>query len=295
MGLQSRAEVGSELPELLFSVVVPTCDRPVELMRCLEELRPERQSMSVPFEIIVTDDGKASVRDLVTLNHPSAKWTRGPQRGPAANRNHGVRASEGQWAVFVDDDCVPQENLLAAYSTAIAQNPDTRAFEGAILPNGDMNRDLAECPLNLSGGCFWSANVCIKRDLFDAVGGFDDEFALAAHEDQDLYIRIKPLTKVVFVPAARVVHPVRLVRLRDMLRNIDRRNVAWVQFATKNASKLNYRNRPAILAAGYYNHLRNGVFAFRHRYPKKFIYHALMLGIGLPMQGARLFFGPNLR
>ncbi|MFM6608426.1 MAG: glycosyltransferase family 2 protein, partial [Dolichospermum sp.] len=60
----------------------------------------------------------------------------------------------------------------------------------------------------------------MRRELFEKVGGFDPNYPLAAHEDQDLKIRIEKIVKIDFVPKAKVSHPVRLVNLKKMIANI---------------------------------------------------------------------------
>lgn len=50
--------------------------------------------------------------------------------GPAETRNIGIRAGSGQWLLLLDDDIVPQNNLLEAYAAAIGRRPDAIGFVG---------------------------------------------------------------------------------------------------------------------------------------------------------------------
>lgn len=192
-------------PPLHFSVVIPTCRRPVDLVRCLDGLRSGASGKIRRFEAIVTDDGL----DLPTANlvgeYPWARWTAGPRRGPAANRNHGASLATGEWLVFLDDDCVPEPGLLAAYGAAATD--EATVLEGRISPLGHRSRHDEECPVNETGGHLWSCNFAIRRDLFITLGGFDDSFPLAAMEDVDLRERLRARGEVIhFVPAAGVGH-----------------------------------------------------------------------------------------
>jgi GT2 family glycosyltransferase len=81
-----------------------------------------------------------------------------------------------------------------------------------------LKKDLAECPVNTSGGCFWSANIMVERELFESMGGFDEQFLIAAQEDQDLQWRLQAHTRIEFVAAAQVVHPVRMKSLAKGIR-----------------------------------------------------------------------------
>jgi len=164
------------------------------------------------FEVIVSDDGKNNeAKALVADHYPWAKWVEGPKRGPAANRNCGAKLAKGEWLVFTDDDCLPDVNWLKAYKDAIIQHPKCKAFEGAILPDDWdlLKKDMAECPVNTTGGCFWSANIMVEKKLFWEVGGFDEQFKIAAQEDQDLQNILLTKTAISFVPVSYVVHSVR--------------------------------------------------------------------------------------
>ncbi|HTA21832.1 MAG TPA: glycosyltransferase family A protein [Polyangia bacterium] len=277
-----------------FSVVIPTCDRPDMLASCLDSLEPARQLCPVPFEVIVTDDGQRPVASLVETKYPWAKWTQGPRRGPASNRNHGARLAIGRWLVFIDDDCTADADCLASYDRAIRANPACRAIEGAIHADGDCSGDLEECPVNTEGGLFWSANICVERAFFHEAGAFDEAYRLAAHEDQDLFCRLKARTCIPFASDARVTHPVRTMRLGKMIADTPKRNEAWIYFAVKNAASLNYATKADILRAAYMAHLRGGVREAARRHPKKLTYHALMLLAGVPLQVLVLASAPPL-
>ena len=45
----------------------------------------------------------------------------------------GLTGARGKWIVFLDDDCIAQKGYLAAYATAITENPNVLVFEGRIF------------------------------------------------------------------------------------------------------------------------------------------------------------------
>jgi len=147
--------------------------------------------------------------------------------------------ANAQWLVFTDDDCLPDSKWLEAYSKAIAQYPESLAFEGAILPDKPdlLKKDLAECPVNEHGGCFWSANIMIAASLFKKVGGFDERFKFAAQEDQDLALRLKVVSNIVFFASSIVVHPVRISTIKSKLRYAVPRFNNWLIFASRKTGK----------------------------------------------------------
>ncbi len=195
---------------MLISVVIPTRHRNDLLARCLRRLAPGEQSLtSDKYEVVVTDDGRASTAEaMVRAEFPWARWTAGPGRGPAANRNHGVRLARGGWVAFTDDDCVPGPGWLAAYAAAAGGGADV--LEGRTTCEAGIRDCRHEAPINLTGGNLWSCNMMIRRDVFEAVGGFDERFPMPAAEDIDLHVRLVEAGHPPrFVAGAAVDHPPR--------------------------------------------------------------------------------------
>ena len=196
----------------LISVIVPTCHRNDLLAKCLDRLAPGTQSLeSDLYEVIVTDDGTRSTAErMIIEEYAWAKWTQGPRRGPAANRNHGASQVRGKWIAFTDDDCLPDPNWLEAYITAIT--PGTEVYEGKTVCREGLPSPLFAAPTNESGGHLWSCNMMISRDLFHQLNGFDETFPFAAMEDVDFRDRIQAAGHTFpFVEAALVDHPPRPV------------------------------------------------------------------------------------
>ena len=268
---------------LLISVIIPTCHRNDLLAKCLDCLAPGVQTLSPEqYEVIVTDDGsRSTAQQMVQEGYPWAKWTEGPHRGPAANRNHGAKIASGEWLAFTDDDCLPEPGWL--FALAGAMNGPEQALEGAIHPVGNLDQDLAECPVNLTGGYFWSANIAIQRTLFQQINGFDPTYLLAAHEDQDIKIRLESKTAIIFVTQAVVLHPVRILSLKKKLVEIPLRTTAWAKHAKKNCSELGYISDSDILATGLKSQIISVGRNLVRRHFKSVIVGLSTIAIGLPV------------
>jgi GT2 family glycosyltransferase len=197
----------------LFSVVIPTYERPDDLRRCLEALSPENQPNPPSYEIIVTDDSRSDLcKILVEKEFPQASWGKGKQNGPAGNRNAGVARANGKWIVFIDDDCIAQPDYLSAYEKAIKSDPNLGALEGRIYPDRPRKTWAEGCPENESGGMFWTSNLCVKKKIFFKLGQFDERFEVA-FEDVDFAYRLhKAKIPSMFVPEASACHPWRSLR-----------------------------------------------------------------------------------
>jgi glycosyltransferase involved in cell wall biosynthesis len=195
---------------MTLSVVIPTSGRPESLLTCLDRLKDAT-------EIIVTDDGAETTQEL-TQQFSNAKWVRGPRRGPAANRNNGSRYATGDWLAFVDDDCVPDSSWLLEVQRA---TKDSDVVEGKTICPDQADGLLEEVVENLNGDSLWSCNLAIRRDLFDELNGFDEDFLEPGGEDLEFGWRVKQRRlRVRFAARAVVQHPVRRISLWQAIRRV---------------------------------------------------------------------------
>jgi glycosyltransferase involved in cell wall biosynthesis len=103
----------------LISVIVSTYNRPDALDAVLRAL--SRQS-NRRFEIVVADDGSGAatrevVRDWIARVNVRVKHVWHEDRGfrLAEIRNLGIRASAGTYIIFLDGDCIPRRDFVAAH------------------------------------------------------------------------------------------------------------------------------------------------------------------------------------
>lgn len=196
----------------MFSIIIPTCNRVNELVKCLDALIKCKNFDCLCLEIIISDDSKSLDCSSFILSKYSKtsliKYIYGPSRGPAANRNSAAKHAQGDWLIFLDDDCLPSADLIESYYYAVQKFTNCKVFEGAILPLGERKAMDEEAPINTGGGKLWSCNFCIRRDLFLQIEGFDDCFPFAAMEDVELNYRLqKSGFSIAFIKEAYVEHP----------------------------------------------------------------------------------------
>jgi GT2 family glycosyltransferase len=195
--------------EPLFTVVIPTYNRPAQLARCLQSI----QANGIGAEIVVVDDG--SEPPAIGAG-PCVTVLRQQHRGPAAARNRGAAQARGRYLAFTDDDCVVALNWLQALQDSLERSPE--ALIGGKVHNGEpdnwaavFNQELQDVMRFVTEGTpRWflpSNNLGVSAAAFQRSGGFDESFPHAAGEDRELCERWQRQgAKIVFEPAAVVRH-----------------------------------------------------------------------------------------
>ncbi len=270
----------------LISIIIPTKDRPLALKACLEGIETALKILKMAYteeridsEIIVCDDSTSNkTASIIKQSLLSITYLKGPQRGPAANRNAGVARSCGEWLVFIDDDCLPEPQWLLKLYQNFSHN---QALEGCILPQGPL-KDLWKCPINLKGGNFWSANIAIKKKLFLKVGGFDPSFPYPAYEDSDLYLRLKKLTPIPFIKEAIVQHPVVYMTLREAIKKEYCVLASRAYLLAKHSQEENLRGCLTVVASEYYLCMKQILYSLHKRFWKSSLLNSLILFFFLP-------------
>lgn len=257
-----------DLLRLCLDRFAPGCQRDAALQ--LDDGVADRRTT---YEVIVTDDGWGEdARVLIAEKYPWAKWARGPRRGPAANRNHGASLANGEWLIFADDDCVPDLDIVSAYRRARLENPTVQVFEGRIYIDRPR-RSLAECaPENEVGGFLWSCNFSIEKELFRALGGFDERFPYACMEDVDFRERlVRRVGSFVFWKEAAVCHPWRPRRIPQEFRNYEATLPVYFEA---------HPDKRKDLTAAYFLRVAFRLL-FHETIPSLWRYHGSGFGVGL--------------
>jgi GT2 family glycosyltransferase len=278
------------MSEIKISVIIPTYHRNELLRKCLDCLKPGVQTLPAEqYEVIVTDDGsKTTAEEMIRDDYPWVKWVAAPCKGPAANRNNGAKYAQSEWFAFTDDDCLPEPEWLSAF--VASTKGSALALEGAIHPLGDYdNQDLNSCPINLTGGYFWSANIAVHRSLFEKVEGFDPNYPYPYHEDVDFKDRVSLNTTILFVPEAIVFHPVERATLKEAIAVIPKRAIATAYHMNKHRES--FGSSEDVLGLTFFQFkysLLRLLHFLRERKPKSSLVWFIELLVGVPLIGIHL-------
>ena len=199
---------------LQFSIIVPTWNAEKILPLCLQAL--ERQTIAKDrYEIIVIDDGSTD-HSAEIVQKFSAGYHFQENQGPAAARNRGAALSKGSIIFFTDADCVPDPNWLEEMSAPFARTEVT-AVKGAYRTEQksivarfaqlEFEERFAMLEKNNSIDMVDTYSAGFRKEIFQALGGFDTRFPAANNEDTELSYRMAEQGHtMVFNPRAVVRH-----------------------------------------------------------------------------------------
>jgi GT2 family glycosyltransferase len=201
-----------------LAVVVPATDSPVGVARCLAALEASEYQ---PDELIVQREPARS--------------------GPATARNLGTASTSADVLVFVDSDIEVHPDALTRIRERFAADPGLVAVFGAYDDDpadpGVTSRYRNLLHHHVHAGAageaetFWAGLGAIRRDAFEAAGGFDaDRFTEPSVEDIDLGMRLRRQgARIALDPGIRGRHLKAWTPRTMIATDFSRRGVPWAR------------------------------------------------------------------
>lgn len=275
------------------SVVIPTWNRPDLLPRAIGSVLGQTYQ---DFEIIVIDDGqKERAENIVRqLKDERIKYIKhAEQKGGAAARNTGIKAGQGEFIAFLDDDDEWLPEKLEIQMKEFEKTPREVGFcfsairtiredgeKVSRIPDGID--DYLELSLKRFKG-FMTSTLIIKKYVFDKAGFFDERFP--SHQEPDLIIRIaknfkglgvnRPLVKMDIIGAHEHIGS-----------SLERRIEGGKMILDKHLEE--FKKRPEVLAKHYFEialwcrdnkqFVEAGVYfkkAWKENFTLRYLYHYL--------------------
>lgn len=211
----------------MISVVVISKDEPA-IDATLTALRDQARGLTQQCEIVVVDASDGRLDHIGRAHEPDVRWIRFERPAGAGvtiphQRNAGVRAARGDVIVFTDAGCTPDRGWLEKLTAPLHDSEhcedsearedsgdgeyvtagSTLAAAAGVDPYGELGAGrsptggyLSECP---------TINMAFRRAAFEAVGGFDEDFAYGS--DIDFTWRLRDAGyRILAVPDAVIRH-----------------------------------------------------------------------------------------
>ena len=207
----------------LFSIIVPTYNRPDEVDELLDSLA--RQTYK-NFELVIVEDGSTEpCKDIVEryADRLNIRYFYKENSGPGDSRNYGMERARGNYLIFFDSDCLIPEQYMERVHAALSKHGyDAYGGPDDAHPSfSDTQKAInyAMTSFITTGGIRGgkkqldryqprSFNMGVSREVYEQVGGFSD---IHPGEDPDWSFRImKAGFKVNLIPEAYVYHKRRI-------------------------------------------------------------------------------------
>lgn len=186
----------------MFSIITPTYNRADILNRSLEFFF--RMEGVEKCQVIVIDDGSSDHTDAI-LKHFEEKYPglfkgiKQKNSGPGEARNAGLELAEKDLILFLDDDVMPDDQLLKKHLAFIDKGFDVSQGIMFWAPEIEsdpviefMDRhgyqfsfDKVKSEENLSYLYVYTANLAVKKEHIHKYGGFDKKLAPRQYAFED--------------------------------------------------------------------------------------------------------------
>lgn len=202
-----------------LSIITATYNRQQKLQDLVKKL--SKQTIPTDeYEVIVVDDGspdKISIPiDFQPKNFKLIRFERNQERSVA--RSTGVEAARGRILIFIDDDLILQPDFLEQHLRAQEEWENLLAIGKIVLPPEKLSEpgirfrqelEMNEIPLTRGlvdkPNFATAANMSIRRDIFQELGGFNPD--IKGIEDQEFALRHTALGgNIAFLPEAIAIH-----------------------------------------------------------------------------------------
>lgn len=196
------------------AVVIPVRDRATMVVEAIASVLAQTHR---DFALVVVDDGScddsAYVAEAAMSDAPAgSRVLRCAASGVAAARNAGAAALDSAWIAFLDSDDLWLPAKLAAQMQWLAARPTYRIAQTGERwldrgrhrnPRGWHRKEEMLFPRCLERCLVSPSAVVLRRDLYEALGGFDESFIVC--EDYELWLRIALREPVGLVPGDLVI------------------------------------------------------------------------------------------
>lgn len=204
---------------LFFSVIIPLYNKEKYIQNTLNCVFNQT---FVDFEVIVVNDGSTdnSIKVVEEYKDERLIVIHQKNQGVSVARNTGIENAQANYICFLDADDTWKENHLQAFYDTITKFPDAKMYCNRYVTQISKNTftknkfiDIEEnyegyitdfFKSSLINRVALTSAVCIYKDIFTEIGGFDP--ALKSDQDLDYWIKIALKHKIAITASTTLTY-----------------------------------------------------------------------------------------
>lgn len=235
---------------MFVSIIIPVHNGGRDFMRCLTAV----STTTYPhYELIVVDDGSSDGSADIAQRH-GARLLTTQQLGPAAARNLGAQAAQGELLFFLDADIAIRPHTVTHLVATMHHHPtivacfgsydNTPAAHSALSRYRNLLHHHTHQSSSSDAATFWSGCGAIYRAVFLQSGGFDaTQFPRPSIEDIELGYRLRAAGYGIRLEKSlQVTHLKRWTAVSILHTDIYRRALPWSRLLARSSQPANHLN-----------------------------------------------------
>ena len=186
------------------NIIIPAYNPGKELVEAVKScLVQSYQDLSIT---VVDDCSSIDVRKLL-WDFPQVSYIRNEKNlGPGGARNVGIKSSSSKYISFLDADDIMHKDKIKLTMEAFSGDPGIGMVCGnycVMVNRRRLLKPFYRSPIKVNHKALMrqnfvaSGSVTVKKEVFDKVGLFNEEYWIA--EDYDMWIRIAEEFKIEYV------------------------------------------------------------------------------------------------
>lgn len=230
--LYTPQKIKFQFPECQFpqvSIIIPVYNKFLYTFNCLTSLQKYLSSTTISFEVIVVDDNSSDeTQEYLSYSSNIELIVNEQNLGFIRSCNRGAAIAKGKFFCFLNNDTQILPGWLENLVEVITQDNEVGAVGSKLI--------YADGRLQEAGGIIWqdasgwnygrlehpdspeynyvrqvdycsAASLLVRKEIFNKLGGFSEEFLPAYYEDTDLCFAIRQLGyKVIYQPKSQLIH-----------------------------------------------------------------------------------------
>ncbi len=217
----------SDTPEV--SIIIPVYNQLGYTLKCLKAIALNLSNSTQVEVILVNDCSTDRTEEILASVSAVTLVNRQSNQGFIHSCNQGAAIAKGKYLYFLNNDTEIKPNCIESLMTVLAEDDQVGAVGSKLVyPQGSLQE---------AGGIVWQdasgwnygrqdnphapeynylrpvdycsgASLMVKKEVFDRLNGFEQDFAPAYYEDTDLCFAIRHQLglKVMYQPKSEVIH-----------------------------------------------------------------------------------------